>query len=112
MGTSAPPLSEDAVAAKFAALARKWKAERGPHSSITRISMHPAYQQIIGMGDPAVPLILRELESDPDHWFWALNAITGADPVPESGRGVLREMVKAWLDWGAEHGYRRGTQAD
>ena len=103
MQTSAPRLSDDALAAKFAALAVKWRAERGPQSSITRLSMHPA-KQIIGMGDAA--LILRELESNPDHWFWALNAITGADPVPESSRGIMREMVKAWLDWGTQHGYR------
>jgi hypothetical protein len=51
-------------------------------------------------------LIMRELESSPDHWFWALHAITGADPVPESSRGVMRDMVKAWLDWGAQNGYR------
>jgi len=67
--------------------------------------MHPAYQQIIGIGDAVVPLILQELKCAPDHWFWALNAITGVDPVPESGRGVMNEMVKAWLDWGTEHGY-------
>jgi hypothetical protein len=106
MQTSALRLSEAAIAAKFTMLVRAWKAERGPQSSITRLSMHPAYQQIIGMGDAAVPLIMRELESIPDHWFWALNAITGADPVPESSRGVMREMVKAWLDWGTQNGYR------
>ena len=106
MSTSTPTLSDDAIAAKFTALAKTWKAERGPQSSITRISVHPAYQQIIGMGDAAVPLILRELESSPDHWFWALNAITGVDPIPVSSRGVIPEMIKAWLDWGAQHGYR------
>ena len=106
MPTIAPVPSADAITEKFAFLTKKWKAERGPHSSISRLAMHPAYQQIIGMGSVAVPLILRELESNADHWFWALNAITGADPVPESGRGVMREMVKAWLDWGIEHGYR------
>lgn len=73
--------------------------------------MHPAYQRIIGMGDAAVPLILQELERSPDHWFWALNAITGADPVPESRRGVMSEMVKAWLEWGVQHGYGRGAEA-
>jgi len=68
--------------------------------------MHPAYQQIIGMGNPVVPLLLSELETTPDHWFWALNAITGADPVPEADRGIMEKMTKAWLKWGAEHGYR------
>lgn len=103
LGTSP---GEDAKRAKFAALAKQWKAARGPESTIARLSMHPAYQQIIGMGDTAVPLILAELEARPDHWFWALNAITGADPVPEADRGVMGKMTEAWLKWGVEHGYR------
>lgn len=44
--------------------------------------MHPAYQQIIGMGEKALPLILRDLRDRPTgHWFWALNAITGEEPT-------------------------------
>jgi hypothetical protein len=65
--------------------------------------MHPAYQQIIGMGVDALPLILRELEREPDHWFWALEAITGENPVPPTDRGRLNEMARAWLRWASEH---------
>ena len=72
---------------------------------MTEMAMHPAYQEIIGMGELAVPLILAELERDPDHWFWALKAITGADPVPEHCRGHLEEMAQAWLRWGRMQGY-------
>jgi hypothetical protein len=68
------------------------------------MAMHPAYQQIIGMGREVVPLILRELEREPDHWFWALKAITGEDPVPEQHRGRVRAMADAWIRWGREHG--------
>jgi hypothetical protein len=93
---------------KFEALAGKWKSEKGPQSSITRLSMHPAYQQIIGMGDLALPLIFHELRARTDHWFWALNAITGADPVPESSRGIMSDMTSAWLNWGKVHGYCQG----
>src|SRR5580704_8017045 len=99
-------IGED-VETKFRGLAEEWKSQRGPTSSISRLSMHPAYQQIIGMGDIVVPLILRELEQKPDHWFWALHAITGADPVPESSRGIMSEMALAWLNWGEQHGCRR-----
>ena len=59
----------------------------------------PSYQQIIGMGDMALPLILRELAREPDHWFWALHAITGADPVEPDARGDVRKMAKAWIEW-------------
>ena len=67
---------------------------------------HPAYQQIVGMGDKAIPLILRELEQAPDHWFWALKAITGVNPVPREERADIKAMAKHWLEWGREEGYR------
>src|SRR5438045_937234 len=98
--TTLPPPGGPALESKFKALAARWRADRGPESSIARLAMHSAYQQIIGMGEAAVPMILSELEARPDHWFWALNAITGDDPVPEADRGVMKQMVAAWLDWG------------
>jgi len=87
-------------------LARAWRADVGPTSSLTDMAMHPAYQQIIGMGPEAVPLLLRELERRPDHWFWALKAITGVDPVPPNQKGKLDEMAKAWVQWGRDRGIR------
>ena len=71
------------------------------------LTIHPAYQQIIGMGPAVVPLLLRELEREVDHWFWALKAITGADPVPPASRGKVREMAEAWLRWGREQGLHK-----
>jgi hypothetical protein len=67
--------------------------------------MHPAYQQIIGMGERVVPVLLRELERRPNHWFWALKAITRQDPVPDEARGDFDAMVGAWLRWGRTQGY-------
>jgi hypothetical protein len=53
-----------------------------------------------------VPLLLRELEREPDHWFRALYALTGANPVPEGSQGNVREMALAWLHWGRQQGYQ------
>jgi uncharacterized protein (DUF433 family) len=92
---------------QFHRLVREWKAGRGPTSSVTRMAAHPAYRQIIGMGEVAVPLLLDELERQPDHWFLALHELTGADPVPKESRGKLREMAAAWLRWGDENGFGR-----
>jgi hypothetical protein len=64
--------------------------------------MCPSYQRIIGMGGRVVPLILREMENegdDPDHWFWALEMITGADPVPVEAYGDTVQMAQAWHSW-------------
>jgi hypothetical protein len=91
---------------KFHRFAERWKAETAHLSNIAQKAIHPAYQAIIGMGRKAVPLILAELGKQPKQWFWALNAITGADPVPEESRGRVREMASAWLRWGRDRGYR------
>ncbi len=90
---------------KFDELTTRWRQETGPLSSVSAKAMHPAYQQIIGMGPVVLPLILHELEKQPEQWFWALRAITGIDPVPIPNRGRLKEMTHAWLQWGKEHGF-------
>jgi hypothetical protein len=90
---------------EFMKLVEKWHQETGMMSLVSKIVMHPAYQRIIGMGQPVIPLILRELEREPDHWFWALRAITGANPVKPEQQGRLKQMAQAWITWGKEHGY-------
>jgi hypothetical protein len=92
----------------FQQLVSQWHKERGATSSITQMAMCPSYQRIIGMGEKAIPLILRQIENegdDPDHWFWALQAVTRANPVSEDAQGDMREMAKAWLDWAYMAGY-------
>ena len=61
------------------------------------------YQKIIAMGPSVVPLILEEMRNKPDHWFWALSALTDDDPVPPGKRGQFKEMIKAWLEWGKQN---------
>jgi hypothetical protein len=67
--------------------------------------MHPAYQQIIGMGPSVIPFILQELAKEPNQWFWALRALTGVNPVPAFERGRIKNMAAAWLRWGREEGH-------
>jgi hypothetical protein len=90
---------------RFRNLAAAWKDEAAVLSSVSDTIALPLYQEIIRMGPPAVPLLLRELERDPHYWFWALTAITGEDPVPPSSRGNVAEMIQAWLRWGKDKGY-------
>jgi hypothetical protein len=89
----------------FRDLVREWKEATLYTSSITEMATHRAYQQIIGMGKAALPLIFDELRREPDHWFWALKAITGEDPVPPADRGNVERMTEAWLAWAGSHGY-------
>ena len=91
----------------FAALAERWRRETAPLSSATDIALHPAYQRIIGMGQAALPLILAELERAPDHWFWALRAITNENPVTEEDAGDLGRMRDAWVRLARARGWLR-----
>lgn len=91
---------------RFHTLAERWKQETIHHSNIAKRALHPGYQEIIGMGKGVIPLVLVKLRREPDDWFWALHALTGADPVPATSRGKIHEMVEAWLQWGVEQGYK------
>jgi hypothetical protein len=99
------PLSRYNYQQDFYDLLLNWRRAVKHLSSVAEIAMNPAYQKIIGMGEKVIPLLLRELEKQPDHLFWALKAITGADPISSSQQGNLNEMAQAWLKWAAENGY-------
>jgi len=96
----------ESIEQKFQRLAAVWRAETGHLSSTTKMVNHAAYQEIIGMGAAVVPSLLRDLQKEPEHWFAALRAITGAQPVPPGERGRIDKMAEAWLRWAKEHGYR------
>lgn len=100
-----PVIETTEIETTFLELAEQWRRETGMFSVTSKISMHPAYQRIIGMGQPVVPLILRELEREPEHWFLALTAITGENPIKTEQRGRLDQMAQAWIEWGRENGY-------
>ena len=101
-----PKNEQSRLESLFQELASDWRLQCASASSVTKMAMHPAYQRIIGLGQPVVPLLLRELERKPENWFWALKAITGADPVPARDRGLMRKMAAAWIEWGRNAGYR------
>ena len=82
----------------FHRLAAEWKRDTLIESSMTDIVLHPAYQRIIGLGEPVVPLILQELQREPYHWFWALSAITGEDVAADEGS--IERATELWLRWG------------
>jgi hypothetical protein len=90
---------------QFSALAEQWRRETAPLSSVTEIVLHPAYQRIIGMGQAALPFILADLAQQPDHWFWALRAITAENPVAHEDAGNLGRMRDAWVRLGRERGW-------
>jgi len=100
------PVLKAHVVEKFNQLVTEWRKTRNPVGSVLEISSNFAYQKIIGMGQDAIPLILRELERSIDHWFWALSAITGENPVAEDHRGRLKPMAQDWFSWAKQQGYQ------
>ena len=94
------------VEKEFGRLASQWKSECALLSSTSAMVAHPAYQAIIELGPPMVPLLLRDLEKEPAHWFEALKAITGEDPVSVKDWGNISAMASAWLAWGRSRNLR------
>lgn len=60
---------------------------------------HKCYDKIVRLGHRAVPYIITKLKEDPSLMFVALIRITGEDPVKEENRGIVKKMVKDWIDW-------------
>ena len=85
---------------EFQALADEWLADTRYESRVQSMIVHPSYQRIVGMGERALPLILQRLERETDHWFPALQAIAGENPVPPEDAGNLDAMTRSWLQWG------------
>src|SRR5262249_19704688 len=98
------PSDKADLRARFQRLAAEWKEQSRYLSNTAQMALLRPYQRIIGMGWDAVPLILEELQREPDQWFWALEAITEADPVPREAAGRVRLMAQAWLEWGKQQG--------
>jgi len=96
--------TDDQLRERFSLLRDEWKAKSKYISNTAQMSILWPYQQIIGMGLDAVPYILAELKRESDHWFWALEAITGENPVPPDSLGDVDASAQAWIDWGRGKG--------
>ena len=101
--------------ATFDKLAEQVKKDTGFSSRISDRVEHPAYQQVIEMGEPVLPLIFRCMDAGKGgFWFDALCAITGENPtlppdqLPVPGWVALdiKGMEQAWLQWAREQGYQ------
>ncbi len=90
---------------KFQELADRWEEETFFLSNSEQVNAHPALQEIISIGQPAVPLIMERMRFQGGHWFEALQQITGEDPVSPADYGNIAAMQNSWLQWGEDHGY-------
>src|SRR5437764_5649865 len=104
MSTASPPQPQTPaeVRDRFRRLAAEWKEQSHYLSNTAQMAMLKPYQRIIGMGWPVVPLLLEELQRQPDHWFWALEAIIDENPVTPEAEGNVRRVAQAWIEWGVK----------
>jgi len=94
-----------AVQRKFRPLARRWLSETKYCATIEERTRHPAFEAIVKMGEAAIPLVLRELQERPEHWFWVLAEITKENAATDATRGNVESIRDAWLEWGRAKGY-------
>ncbi len=95
----------------FGELASRWKDETSVYSASWQIKAHPAYQQIVNLGEDGIPLLLGKLAQPCIQWMIALSAIAGADPSPMEHAGDIVRMAQDWLAWGRHRGYLHGDAA-
>jgi hypothetical protein len=91
---------------RFRQLVDTWEAAVAHYSFSAARQRHPAYQEIIALGEPVIPSLLRDLEVNRRYWFAALPAITGANPVSPEHAGQIDRMIEDWLGWGTQRGYQ------
>jgi hypothetical protein len=96
------PIEKKNLQQDFNRLAARWKSETESLSSIKKKITHPDYLNIIEMGYEVIPIILQSLLKEPDHWFVALNKISGEDPI--SYGASFQDAVIGWLQWGQRKG--------
>jgi hypothetical protein len=97
-------LRQETVEEKFHRLAGEWRRDARLLSSSSRMAQLASYRQIVGLGQDAVPLLLREMRDNPNHWTLALHEITQAKPWGSEDAGNLARLSVAWTTWGRERG--------
>ena len=101
--TSAPPV--ETLQQRFDRLATVWLKETAVLSSPERTMAHPAFEEIVGMGEAAIPCILRVMGNSEGYWFLALGEIAGEQPFPPAIAGKVELIERAWFDWARGKGY-------
>ena len=91
-----------ALRERFDTLVRQWTEETRLSSSMREICTHPAYQEVIRLGEYVIPLIVEEMSMGELHWSWALSQITGQNPAANTESP--RAATDVWLQWIQDHG--------
>ena len=92
------------VRSRFRYLFDVWDKETFFCSFPHQIYSHSAYEELVSLGEPAIPYMLGELQRGVPKIVTALRAVSGESLV--GGLGLTtEEVMAAWLAWGEAKGY-------
>lgn len=89
----------------FALLADDLEAAMLVAGSTRRLAQHPAYTEVLAMGDKAIPLLLARLAYPGARplWLRLLGSLTAYEPG--AGKRTVHEAAAAWVKWGKLRGF-------
>jgi hypothetical protein len=91
--------------AEFDALADEWERHRQKiwySSNIRDYLDHPAVRKLVGLGRPAIPLIIERYKKDQLPWGFVLQEITGVKIIEDPNRFNPDEVKRRWVEWWEE----------
>ena len=77
----------------------QWLDETKYNSNISSSMQHPLYSKILSLGDIIVPFLIMDLRENKTHWFYALTALTGENPILKEHSGQVDNMIADWVKW-------------
>lgn len=75
-------------------------------SSTRRVMGHPAFSEILALGDDAVPYLLERLQHPGARPLWLRLLGTLTTYEPGAGQRTIPEAAEAWLRWGKRSHHR------
>lgn len=82
---------------RFETALQGWKKRTMFLSSAKKIVMDNGFQEILQMGENAVPFIIKEIQDSPSALVWALNIIY-QKKISDDPQLTITEACKLWVD--------------
>lgn len=76
-----------------------WLRQTDFLSNMLEITNNYYYQQIIALGEDVIPLIIKDLKYEENHWFVALEKILGFTPIKNEHKGIYKLIKSDWLNY-------------
>ncbi|MGI8805127.1 MAG: hypothetical protein ACR2IN_05470 [Thermoleophilaceae bacterium] len=101
---AAPDASDSPDKAQFDALADELAQAALGLSSTRRAARHPAYGEILALGEVAIPWLLGRLEMPGNRPLWLRLLGTLTSFQPGAGQQTVTDAAESWLRWGRSRG--------